>query len=47
MKIENINITDSIENAKKQIASDKSLSPAIRSTFNLLTLIIPMKLKKY
>jgi transposase len=39
MKIENINITESIEKTRKQIASDKSLSPAIKSAFDLLILI--------
>lgn len=39
MKVEDINITESIENAKKQIASDTSLTPALRATFDLLVLI--------
>lgn len=42
MKVENINIFESIENAKKQIASDKSLSPSVRSTIDLLILIITL-----
>jgi transposase len=40
--IENIDVTQAIENAKKQIASDKSLSPSLRSTFELLILIITL-----
>ena len=42
MKVENINVFESIENAKKQIADDRSLSPAMRSTFDLLILIITL-----
>jgi transposase len=42
MKIENIDISDSIESAKKQMAEDKNLSPAIKSTFELLILIITL-----
>ncbi len=42
MKVENIDVTESIENAKKQIAEDSTLSPALRSTFELLILIISL-----
>ncbi len=42
MKVENIDVTNSITNAKKQIAKDKTLSPAMRSTFELLILIITL-----
>jgi len=42
MKVENIDVTETIENARKQIAEDRSLSPAMRSTFDLLVLIISL-----
>ena len=42
MKVENIDVTESIKNAKKQIAEDKSLSPSMKSTFDLLILIISL-----
>ena len=40
MKIENINIFESIENAKNEIESDSTLSPSIKTTINLLIAII-------
>ncbi len=40
MKIENIDINKSIEIIKKQMASDKSISPAIKSSIDLLILIV-------
>ena len=46
MKIENINITDSIKAAKKQVDEDTSLSPSMRSTFELLILIINLLVNK-
>jgi len=42
MKVENIDVTSSIENAKKQIAEDQSLSPGMKSTVELLILIITL-----
>ena len=42
MKVENIDVTSSIENAKRQIAEDKTLSPGMRSTVELLILIITL-----
>jgi transposase len=47
MKIENIDITKTIESAKNQIASDKSLTPAIRSTFELLILVINLMASRF
>ena len=46
MKIESIDIKNSIENARKQIAEDKTLSPGIRSTVELLILIITLLVNK-
>ena len=46
MKIENIDITNSIENAKQQIAADKSLSLGMRTTVELLILIISLLVNK-
>ena len=46
MKIENININSAIENARKQIAEDKTLSPSMRTTFDLLILIISLLVHK-
>ena len=46
MKIENIDITKSIEKAKKQFANDQTVSPAARSTFELLILIIKLLINK-
>ncbi len=46
MKVENIDVTNSIENAKKQIAEDKTLSPALKSTFELLILIITLLINR-
>jgi hypothetical protein len=46
MTIENLNIFKSIEDAKKQIADDKSLSPAMKSTIDLLILIISLLVNK-
>ena len=40
MKIENINVNESIEIIKKQMALDKSISPAIKSSIDLLILIV-------
>ncbi len=42
MKIDSINIFESINNAKAQVSSDESLSPAIRSAIDLLILIITL-----
>jgi transposase len=42
MKIENIDINKSIENIKNQMASDKSISPAMRSSIDLLILIVSL-----
>ncbi len=42
MKVENIDVTSSIENAKKQIADDKTLSSSMKATFELLILIITL-----
>jgi transposase len=42
MKVENIDVTSSIENAKKQIAEDKTLSSSMKATFELLILIITL-----
>lgn len=47
MKIENIDISKTIEAAKKQIAFDKSLSPALRSTFELLILVINLMATRF
>ena len=46
MKIENINITDSIKAAKKQVDEDTSLSPSMRKTIELLILIINLLVNK-
>jgi len=46
MKVENIDITKSIELAKDQIANDKTASPALKSTFSLLLLIISLLINK-
>jgi transposase len=42
MKINNINVFESIENAKKQMTLDKSLSPIIKATIDLLILVITL-----
>lgn len=47
MKIENIDINKTIENAKNQIAADKSLTPALRSTFELLILVINLMSSRF
>jgi transposase len=46
MKIEGINISNSIKKAKEQIAKDNTLSPAIRATVELLILIITLLVNK-
>lgn len=46
MKIENINIRASLKAAKKQVEEDKSLSPSMRSTIDLLILIINLLVNK-
>jgi transposase len=40
MKIENIDVNESIDNIKKQLALDKSISPAMKSSIDLLILIV-------
>ena len=42
MKIENINIEETLKHATKLIAEDKELSPAIKSLFEILVLIITL-----
>ncbi len=42
MKVDNIDVQNSIESAKKQIKEDKTLSPGMRSTVELLILIITL-----
>lgn len=42
MKVENIDVTSSIENAKKRIAEDQFLSSGMKSTVELLILIITL-----
>ena len=46
MKVEGINIIESIENAKKKVAEDKSLSPSIKTTIDLLIFIITLLINK-
>lgn len=40
MKIENIDVSKSIKNIKQQMASDKTISPATKSSIDLLILIV-------
>lgn len=40
MKIENIDVNKSIENIKQQMALDKTISPAMKSSIDLLILIV-------
>ena len=46
MKVENIDISSAIENARKQIKDDKSLSPGIKTTVELLILIVTILVEK-
>lgn len=46
MKLKDINITAALDNAKKAIDKDKTLSPSIRSIIELLMLIISMFMQK-
>ena len=47
MKIKDIEVNKTIDKARKQIALDRSLSPAIRSTIELLILIISIFSKRF
>lgn len=40
MKIENIDVTKTLENAKKLLQEDKNISPAVKSIFEILLVII-------
>ena len=42
MKIENIDIQAAIDNAKKLVQQDKSLSPSVEAVINLLLMIITL-----
>jgi transposase len=42
MNIENIDVKNSIDNARKQISEDKTLSLGMKSTVELLILIITL-----
>lgn len=46
MSINDINITETIENARKSLAEDKSVSPQVRSMMELLILIISLLVNK-
>ena len=46
MKVENIDITKLVQKAKEQIANDKTVSPAVRSTVELLILVISLLVNK-
>jgi len=42
MKIENINVEETLKNSTKLIAEDKGMSPATKSLFEVLVLIITL-----
>lgn len=42
MKLEKINITETIENARKLLKTDKQVSPALRAMFEMLLMIITL-----
>lgn len=46
MKIESINIDETIENTKKMLEEDPNVSPALKSSFELLLLLITLLLNR-
>ena len=40
MKIEKIDISETIDNAKKLIAEEKNISPALKAMFEMLLLLV-------
>lgn len=46
MKIENIEINKTIEKARSQLIADKTISPSLRSTFELLILLLTILVKR-
>ena len=42
MKADKINITETVESARKLLETDKKISPAVRAMFNMLLMIITL-----
>ena len=47
MKVENIDVTKTVERVKQFIAEDKTLSPAARSMFELLLIVVQLFIGKF
>jgi transposase len=45
MKLENINVTDTIEKAKRLLAEEKKVSPAFKAVMEILLLIVSLMLE--
>lgn len=46
MKINHININETIDHAKKLLAKEKNISPALRAVFNLILVLMQAMLER-